>query len=94
MASPHVRELEQAFVVADANGQAVAYTYFRRDENKARQSACPDPRLDAVEILRRDDRDLIQVSPQAPPRGAGARNFRLKPITDPKLSDVLDCPKA
>ena len=33
-----VRELEQAFVVEDANGQAVAYTYFRRDENEARQA--------------------------------------------------------
>ena len=29
-----VRELEQAFR-QDANGQAVAYTYFRRDENEA-----------------------------------------------------------
>ena len=33
-----VRELEQAFRVEDANGQAVAYTYFRRDENTARQA--------------------------------------------------------
>ena len=33
-----VRELEQAFRVEDANGQAVAYTYFRRDENEARQA--------------------------------------------------------
>jgi hypothetical protein len=33
-----VRELEQAFVVEDANRQAVAYTYFRRDENEARQA--------------------------------------------------------
>ena len=32
----YVREPEQAFV-RDANGQAVAYTYFRRDENEARQ---------------------------------------------------------
>jgi hypothetical protein len=24
--------------VSDANGQAVAYTYFRRDENEARQA--------------------------------------------------------
>jgi len=31
-----VRELEQAFVEVDANGQAVAYTYFRKDENEAR----------------------------------------------------------
>jgi hypothetical protein len=35
------RELEQAFVVSDANGQAVAYTYFRRDENEARQAVWP-----------------------------------------------------
>ena len=33
-----VRELEQAFTVVDANGQAVAYTYFRRNENEARQA--------------------------------------------------------
>ena len=33
-----VRELEQAFVVSDGNGQAIAYTYFRRDENEARQA--------------------------------------------------------
>jgi hypothetical protein len=33
-----VRELEQAFRIEDANGQAVAYTYFRRDENEARQA--------------------------------------------------------
>ena len=33
-----VREFEQAFVVSDANGQAVAYTYFRRDENEAQQA--------------------------------------------------------
>ena len=30
-----VRELEQAFVVSDANGQALAYVYFRKDENEA-----------------------------------------------------------
>ena len=33
-----VRELEQAFRIEDANGQAVAYTYFRRDENEAQQA--------------------------------------------------------
>ena len=33
-----VRELDQAFVVSDANGQAVAYTYFRHDPNEARQA--------------------------------------------------------
>jgi hypothetical protein len=33
-----VRELEQAFRVEDANGLAVAYTYFRKDENEARQA--------------------------------------------------------
>lgn len=33
-----VRELEQAFRVEDATGQAVAYTYFRKDENTARQA--------------------------------------------------------
>ena len=33
-----VRELERAFVVEDANGQAVAYTYFRHDPNEARQA--------------------------------------------------------
>jgi hypothetical protein len=29
--------LSKAFRIEDANGQAVAYTYFRRDENTARQ---------------------------------------------------------
>ena len=33
-----VRELEQAFRIEDANGQAVAYIYFRWDENEARQA--------------------------------------------------------
>ena len=33
-----VRELERAFVVEDANGQAVTYTYFRHDPNEARQA--------------------------------------------------------
>ena len=33
-----VRELEQVFRIEDANGQAVAYTYFRRDENEAQQA--------------------------------------------------------
>jgi K+/H+ antiporter YhaU regulatory subunit KhtT len=44
-----VRELEQVFVVTDANGQAVAYTYFRRDENEARQ-ACVLTRDEARRI--------------------------------------------
>ena len=33
-----IRELEQAFVVSDANGQALAYVYFRKDKNEARQA--------------------------------------------------------
>ena len=33
------RGIEQAFRIEDANGQAVAYTYFRRDENEARQAS-------------------------------------------------------
>ena len=33
-----VRELEQAFRIEDANGQAVTYTYFRKDESEARQA--------------------------------------------------------
>lgn len=33
-----VCELEQAFGIEDANGQAIAYTYFRKDENEARQA--------------------------------------------------------
>jgi hypothetical protein len=32
------RELEQAFRIEHVNGQAVAYTYFRKDENEARQA--------------------------------------------------------
>ena len=38
-----VRELEQAFRVEDVNGQAVAYTYFRRDENEVRQARVLTP---------------------------------------------------
>jgi hypothetical protein len=34
-----IRELEQAFRIEDANGQAVAYTCFRRNENEARQAS-------------------------------------------------------
>jgi hypothetical protein len=33
-----VRELEQAFRIEDATGQAVEYTYFRKDKNEARQA--------------------------------------------------------
>jgi hypothetical protein len=33
-----VRELQQAFRIEDATGQAVAYVYFRKDENEARQA--------------------------------------------------------
>ena len=47
-----VRELEQAFVVSDANGQAVAYTYFRNDENEARQA----------KVLTRDEARRIAVN--------------------------------
>jgi hypothetical protein len=32
------RELQQAFRIEDATGQAVAYVYFRRDKNEARQA--------------------------------------------------------
>jgi hypothetical protein len=38
-----VRELDQAFVVSDASGQALAYVYFRRDENAARQAKVLTP---------------------------------------------------
>ncbi len=33
-----VNELDEAFVVSDANGQVLAYVYFRRDPNTARQA--------------------------------------------------------
>ena len=33
------RELQQAFRIEDATGQAVAYVYFRKDENEARQAS-------------------------------------------------------
>jgi hypothetical protein len=33
-----IREIEQSFRIDDAKGQALAYTYFRRDENEARQA--------------------------------------------------------
>lgn len=39
-----VRELEQAFRIEDATGQAVAYTYFRHDANEARQGKRAHPR--------------------------------------------------
>ena len=32
------RALQQAFRIEDATGQAVTYTYFRKDENEARQA--------------------------------------------------------
>ena len=35
---PPVRELAQAFVMSDANGQSLAYVYFRHDPNEARQA--------------------------------------------------------
>ena len=47
-----VGELEHAFVVQDANGQAVADTYFRQDENEARQ-AC---------VLMRDEARRIAAN--------------------------------
>ena len=36
-----VRELEQAFRVEDATGQAVAYTYFRKEENEGKRCCYP-----------------------------------------------------
>ena len=33
------RELQQAFRIEDATGQAVAYVYFRKDENEAKQAS-------------------------------------------------------
>jgi hypothetical protein len=47
-----VRELEQEFRIEDANGQAVAYTYFRRDENEARQAS----------VLTHDEPSVSQVT--------------------------------
>ena len=49
-----VRELEQAFVVSDANGRALAYTYFRKDENEARQAHVPATRRKLPTDQRRD----------------------------------------
>jgi hypothetical protein len=37
------RELQQAFRIEDATGQAVAYVYFRKDENEARQASVLTP---------------------------------------------------
>ena len=49
--------LEQAFVVEDANGQAVAYTYFRHDPNEARQA----------NVLTLDEaRRIARTSPSCP----------------------------
>ncbi len=47
-----VREFEQAFRVEDATGQAVAYTYFRKDENEARQA----------QVLTHDEARLIAAN--------------------------------
>ncbi|MFY9830109.1 MAG: hypothetical protein WAK69_16215, partial [Rhodoplanes sp.] len=49
--------LEQAFVVEDANGQAVAYTNFRHDPNEARQA----------NVLTLDEaRRIARTSPSCP----------------------------
>jgi hypothetical protein len=48
--------LEQAFRIEDANGQAFAYVYFRKDENEARQATVPT----------HDEARRIAASPSCP----------------------------
>ena len=40
-----VAEIDEAFVVSDANGQALAHVYFRKDENEAWQANALHMRL-------------------------------------------------
>lgn len=60
-----VREIESAFAVADANGQAVAYVYFRRDPNEARQAG-----VLLLDEARRIARGITRLPELMAPRGA------------------------
>ena len=44
-----IRELELAFVVQDANGQAVAYAYFRKNGSEARHAKSTHARRDRAD---------------------------------------------
>ena len=60
-----IREFEQAFRIEDANGQAVAYTYFRRDENEARQAnvlTYDEARRVAAKAALGSTPDIVQAS--------------------------------
>lgn len=55
-----VRELEQLFVVVDADGQAIAHTYFRKDANEARQA-----RMLTHDEARRIAANIAKLDPPA-----------------------------
>lgn len=80
-----VRELEQAFVVVDAAGQSVSYTYFRKDENEARQA----------NVLTRDEARRIAANIAKLPallsgQGRGDCGFRALPARDAGLTPLAD----
>jgi hypothetical protein len=84
-----VRELAQAFVVQDASGQAVAYTYFRKDANQARQANVLEwdeaRRIAANSSGDRSTLALAFFLAQARPRSCHPRRSFRRPIYEPGL---------
>jgi hypothetical protein len=46
-----IRELEQAFHIEDTNGQAVAYTYFRKDDSRRTADISTAERVGSREMI-------------------------------------------